>query len=133
MDAAPFYQGLSRPPWAPPAWIFGPVWSALYVLIGISVWLVWREARLARGIAPYVLFVAQLMANALWTWLFFAWKQGALAFLEVILLFVLIAATMASFRNIKPLAAWLLAPYLAWVGFAALLTWSVWRLNPGTL
>lgn len=133
VNAAAFYQGLARPPWAPPAWLFGPVWTVLYVLIGVSAWLVWRKARLTRGVTPYILFGAQLAANALWTWLFFAWMQGALAFFDVILLLVLIAANMAAFVKIKPIAGWLLAPYLAWVAFATALTWSVWHLNPGTL
>ncbi len=82
---------------------------------------------------PYLLFGAQLAANALWTWLFFAWARGALAFIEVIVLLMLIGATIASFSRIRRLAAWLLVPYFAWVSFATLLTWSVWRLNPGTL
>ena len=132
-NAPDFYGQLSRPAWAPPAWLFGPVWTVLYVLIGLSAWMVWRERRLEQGFAPYVLFGAQLAANALWTWLFFAWRQGQWAFVEILVLIALIVATMIQFRRIRPLAAWLLAPYLAWVCFATALTFSVWQRNPGLL
>lgn len=132
-DSKDFYLSLSRPDWAPPPGVFGPVWSVLYVLIGVSAWLVWRQRGLAAGKAPYLFFFAQLAANALWTWLFFTWHRGQWAFFEILLLVVLIVATMIHFGRIKPLAAWLLAPYLAWVSFASALTFSVWRLNPAVL
>ena len=131
VDAATFYAQLSKPPWAPPAWLFGPVWSVLYTLMGVSAWLVWRSSRPDRRALG--LFGAQLAANALWSWLFFAWRQGALAAVEVLLLVVLIAATALAFRHSSRLAALLLLPYLLWVGFAAALTWSVWQRNPGFL
>jgi tryptophan-rich sensory protein len=132
-NAADFYLQLSRPPWAPPASVFGPVWTVLYGLMGISAWLVWQQRRLAGGPAPYLLFFAQLCANALWTWLFFAWRQGQWAFVEILVLVALIVANIISFARIRPLAAWLLVPYLAWVCFASALTFALWRLNPGTL
>ena len=127
--AADFYQELARPDWAPGAAVFGPVWTALYVLMGVAAWLVWRRGgfRAARG--SLVLFVAQLAANALWTWLFFAWRQGALAFVEILALWVLILGTVVAFWRARPLAGALLLPYLAWVTFASALTFSVWRLN----
>ena len=131
VDAASFYAQLSKPSWAPPAWVFGPVWSALYMLMGIAAWLVWRSPgprRVALG-----LFGAQLAANALWSWLFFAWNRGALAAAEVLVLMTLIAATAASFWRSSRLAALLLVPYLLWVIFASALTWAVWRSNPGLL
>jgi tryptophan-rich sensory protein len=131
--AGEFYMQLVRPDWAPPAWLFAPVWSVLYLLIGIAAWLVWRErglhgARLAMG-----LFIIQLAANALWTWLFFAWRQGALAFIEILLLLVLIVATLIAFWRVRPLAGVLLLPYLAWVAFATALTYAIWQLNPPLL
>jgi len=132
-DAPEFYLQLQRPDWAPPARLFGPVWSTLYFLMAIAVWLVWRERRLHAGILPYALYVAQLAVNALWSWLFFAWHQGQLAFIEVLVLWALIVATMCSFRTIKPLATWLFVPYLAWVSFAAALTYATWQLNPELL
>ena len=131
VDAASFYAQLSTPSWAPPAWVFGPVWSTLYALMGVAAWLVWRSPgskRLALG-----LFVAQLAANALWSWLFFAWHLGAMATVEVLVLLALIAATIAAFYRMSRLAALLLLPYLLWVSFASVLTWAVWKANPGLL
>lgn len=133
VDAAAFYSQLARPDWAPPGWLFGPVWSVLYVLMAVAAWLVWRAAGLARARTPLALFVAQLAANALWSWLFFAWRLGALAFAEVLVLWALVAATIAAFWRVRSLAALLLVPYLAWVTFAAALTYSVWRRNPQLL
>lgn len=133
VGAGAFYAQLSRPPWAPPAWLFGPVWSVLYALMGLAAWLVWRARRLCGARGPLLLFVAQLGANVLWSWLFFAWRQGALAFAEVLLLWCLIAATAVAFRPVSRLAAALLLPYLAWVGFACALNFSIWRLNPQLL
>jgi tryptophan-rich sensory protein len=130
-DAAAFYATLDKPSWAPPAAVFGPVWSLLYALMAIAVWLVWRMPTRRR--AALVLFGAQLVANALWSWLFFAWHRGALAAWEVLLLLVLIAFTMLAFWRESRLAALLLLSYLLWVGFACALTWSVWQRNPGLL
>jgi tryptophan-rich sensory protein len=131
--AGSFYAELSRPAWAPPAWLFGPVWTVLYLLIGIAAWLVWRERGFAGARTALALFVVQLGANALWTWLFFAWRQGSLAFAEIVLLWILIAATVISFWRIRMLAGALLLPYLIWVSFAAAFTWSVWQRNPEIL
>ena len=133
VDAAAFYAQLARPSWAPPGWLFAPVWSALYALMALSAWLVWRERGFAGARMALALFIAQLAANALWTWLFFGWRQGGLALAEVVLLWCLIVATIASFQRISTLAAVLLYPYLAWVTFASALTFTVWRLNPGLL
>jgi tryptophan-rich sensory protein len=133
VGAKTFYAELARPAWAPPGWLFGPVWTALYALMGVSAWLAWRERGLAGARTALALFIAQLAANALWSWLFFAWRLGGPAFAEVLLLWCLIAATAIAFRRIRPLAAVLLLPYLAWVTFAAALTLAVWRLNPALL
>jgi benzodiazapine receptor len=95
--------------------------------------MVWRAVRLEQGFAPYALFGAQLAANALWTWLFFAWRQGQWAFVEILVLIALIVATMKVFWRIRLLAGALLAPYLAWVCFATALTFAVWQRNPGLL
>lgn len=131
VDAPGFYAQLSKPSWAPPAGVFGPVWTVLYSLMGVSAWLVWRAPR--RNRAALALFVTQLVANALWSWLFFAWHKGALAAAEVLLLLALIAATLGAFWQSSRIAAILLVPYLLWVGFASALTWSVWQRNPGLL
>ncbi|MED5620280.1 TspO/MBR family protein [Ideonella sp. BN130291] len=131
IEAASFYAQLNRPAWAPPASVFGPVWSTLFTLMGVAAWLVWRQTGVTHRALG--LFLAQLAANALWSWLFFAWHQGALAFADVLLLLVLIAATLLSFWRIHRLAALLLLPYFLWVSFASALTWAVWRGNPGLL
>lgn len=130
-NAKSFYSELVQPAWAPPGWLFGPVWTVLFVLMAIAAWLVWRApAAPATRRWALGLFVVQLVANALWSWLFFAWQQGAWAFTEVIVLWVLIALTCAAFWRIRPLAGALLLPYLAWVGFAACLNWVLWQANP---
>ena len=133
VSAATFYAGLVRPTWAPPGWLFGPVWSGLYALMAVSAWLVWRARGFAGARAALTLFIVQLAANALWSWLFFAWRRGDLACVEVLLLWCLIVATIVAFRRVSPLAAYLLYPYLAWVSFASILTFAVTRLNPALL
>ena len=133
INAAAFYQQLVQPGWAPPAGVFGPVWSVLYLLIAVAAWLVWKARGLRGACVALTLFVVQLAANALWTWLFFAWHRGSWAFAEIIVLWVLIVTTIVAFWRIRPVAGALLLPYLAWVSFACGLTWAMWRLNPGLL
>jgi translocator protein len=131
VNAASFYAQLNKPSWAPPASLFGPVWTVLYLMMGVSAWLVGRPSGPRR--AALSLFGLQLAANALWSWLFFAWHRGALAAVEVLVLLALIVCTVAAFRRCSRAAAALLLPYLAWVAFACLLTWSVWQRNPALL
>lgn len=130
-DAGSFYALLLRPAWAPPGWLFGPVWTALFLCMAVAAWLVWREPRShpARRLA-LGLFVVQLGANALWSWLFFAWRLGGAAFAEVLMLWALIAATAFVFWRIRPAAGWLMIPYLLWVAFASALNWTLWQANP---
>lgn len=132
-DAGAFYGRLARPDWAPPAWLFAPVWTALYAMMAVSAWLVWRTCGLSAGRNAFALFIAQLAANALWTWIFFAWHRGAMAFVEILILWCLIVATIVAFWRLRALAAAMLLPYLAWVTFAAMLTYSTWQRNPGVL
>ena len=132
-NAAGFYGRLVQPSWAPPAWLFGPVWSLLFVLMGVSAWLVWREHGFRGSGNAFKLYFAQLVANALWTWLFFAWRLGAVALAEISVLWLLIAGTMLAFWRLHRISGLLLAPYLAWVSFAAALNFSLWRLNPVVL
>jgi translocator protein len=132
-SAGAFYGSLSQPSWAPPAWLFGPVWSVLYILIAVSAWLVWRTYGLSGASPALRLFGIQLLANALWTWLFFVWHQGAISLAEIVLLWLLIAVTFFAFWRLHRLAALMLLPYLAWVTFASALTFSLWRLNPAAL
>lgn len=131
--ARTFYEQLSRPEWAPPGSVFGPVWTTLYALMAIAAWLVWRkqDARGVRG--ALALYLIQLALNALWSWLFFDWRLGAWAFAEVVVLWAFIAATLVAFWRVRPVAGLLLTPYLAWVSFATALTFAVWQRNPGLL
>jgi tryptophan-rich sensory protein len=131
-SAAGFYATLDRPTWAPPGWVFGPTWTVLYLLMATAAWLVARTGGPGSGPA-LTLYVAQLVANAAWTWLFFALRRGAWAFGEVLLLLALVALTLVAFWRVRPVAGVLLLPYLTWVSFATALTWSVWRRNPNLL
>jgi translocator protein len=129
-NAGGFYQELIRPSWAPPGWLFGPVWSVLYLSMGVAAWLVWRSRGWAGARGALSLFLVQLAANALWSWLFFEWRLGAVSFIEILLLWILILATILAFWRIRPLAGALLLPYIAWVSFAAALNYTLWQLNP---
>lgn len=133
VQAGPFYADLVRPGWAPPGSVFGPVWTVLYVLMGFAAWLVWRVGGFRAARFALALFLAQLAINALWSWLFFGWQRGALAFADILLLWALIVATLIAFWRIRPLAGALLVPYLLWVTFASALNYSVWQLNPQLL
>lgn len=131
--SAEFYAVLAKPDWAPPAWLFGPVWSALYLLMAVAAWRVWRADGLSAARVPLALYVVQLALNALWTWLFFVWRDGPWATAEVVLLWGTIAGTAVLFRRRDAVAAVMLLPYLAWVSFATALTISVWQRNPTLL
>lgn len=133
VEASAFYAQLTQPGWAPPPSVFGPVWSVLYALMGVAAWVVWREGGFRAQGTALGLFLVQLAANALWSWLFFAWHRGGLAFVDILLLWLLIVATLGMFWRVRPVAGALLLPYLMWVGFAAFLNFSVWQLNPGIL
>lgn len=123
-----WYPTLQKPAWTPPSWVFGPVWTTLYVLMGTAAWRVWRrsgpEAR-----AALTLFGVQLVLNTAWSGLFFGLRMPGLAFFELVLLWAAILATLLRFRSLDRLAAWLLAPYLAWVTFAGGLNLAIWQLN----
>ncbi len=121
-----WYQELEKPSWNPPGWLFGPVWTLLYILMGIAVWMVWRERGFSTGL---YLFIAQLVLNALWSWLFFGLNRPDLAFFEIILLWGLILATMILFWRVRPAAGALFVPYLLWVSFASVLNHTLWKLN----
>ncbi|MBT8096122.1 MAG: tryptophan-rich sensory protein [Woeseia sp.] len=133
IEAKSFYGQLVQPAWAPPPWLFGPVWTALYALMAIAAWLVWRDGGFRAHRVAFALFFVQLALNSLWSWLFFAWNLGALALAEVILLWILIVATVLAFWRVRPVAGILLIPYLLWVSFAAALNYTLWQLNPHLL
>jgi translocator protein len=122
-----WYLELERPAWAPPAWLFSPVWTALYLLMGFAAWRVWRRSGFAGGALP--LFLTQLALNAAWSWLFFGLRRPDLAFAEIVVLWAFILATLVAFWRRERLAGLLLAPYLLWVTYAAALNLALWRMN----
>ena len=122
-----WYAGLVKPTLTPPAWIFGPVWTLLYVMMAMAAWLVWRRHGLADAIGPLGLFLGQLALNALWSYLL---QRPGLAFIDIVVLWVAILATLIAFWRSHPPAGLLLLPYLLWVSFATYLNFQFWRLNP---
>ena len=133
IQAQSFYGQLFQPEWAPPGWVFGPVWTLLYAMMGVAAWLVWRGGGFRHNRQALGLFLLQLAVNALWSWLFFAWHLGLIALIDILLLWLLILATLISFWRASTVAGALLIPYLCWVSFAAVLNYSVWQLNPQVL
>ncbi len=125
-DVATWYTTLQKPGFTPPSWLFGPVWTTLYLLMGVALYLVWRRGDNRFALA---VFAVQLVLNAGWTLVFFGmrWPAGGLA--VIVALLVAIVATMVAFERIDRRAALLLVPYLCWVGFATLLNYELWRLN----
>ena len=121
-----WYPALKKPPWTPPGWVFGPVWTLLYPMVAVSGWLAWREGRARFGPLVYLL---QLALNAAWPWLFFAERRPGLALLCIAALCLAIVATIAAFWRLSRGAALLLVPYLAWVAFATALNHAIWRMN----
>ncbi|WP_438971601.1 TspO/MBR family protein [Methylophaga sp.] len=133
IQAKSFYGQLIQPDWAPPPAVFGPVWTTLFAMMGLAAWFVWRSGGLRQHTTAFVLFISQLAINALWSWLFFAWHLGFFALIDVLILWLLIAATMIAFWRVRPLAGALFIPYLIWVSFAAGLNYVLWQLNPQIL
>jgi tryptophan-rich sensory protein len=129
VQPADYYATLAKPSWAPPGWLFGPVWTLLYLMMAVAAWLVWREGGWRRQRGPLTLYLVQLALNALWTPLFFGLRNPGLALLEIVLLGAAIVLTGRAFRPVSRLASWLLVPYLVWVVFAAALNFAIWRLN----
>lgn len=124
-----WYRTIARPAWTPPDWVFGPVWTNLYLMMAIAAWLVWRNAGFRAARVPLGLFGLQLALNVGWSFIFFAWQSPGWAFAEILLLWVALAAAIVSFWGRSRVAAWLLVPYLCWSSFAAILNFTIWRLN----
>ncbi|MBB3978169.1 tryptophan-rich sensory protein [Rhizobium azooxidifex] len=125
-----WYKRLDKPAWRPPDQLFAPVWTLLYAMIALSGWLVWRAGELSDAALPLTVYTLQLILNAAWSPIFFGLHRVDLAFFEIILLWLSIAATIVLFYPISPGAAVLLLPYLAWVSFASALNFAIWRRNP---
>jgi len=122
-----WHAALNKPEWNPPGWIFGPVRTALYVMMATAAWLVWKRSGWHRTLWPY--FV-QLALNAAWTPIFFGAHETGWAFVVILALWLAVLVTLLSFLRVSKPAGWLLAPYLAWVTFAAFLNFTLWRMNP---
>jgi tryptophan-rich sensory protein len=123
----PWYADLHKPQWAPPNWLFGPVWTVLYLAMAVAAWLVWGRSGLMDR--PMKVFVLQLALNVAWSGVFFGLRSPGAAFAEIIAMWLAILATLIEFWKISSAAGWLLVPYLLWVSFAAVLNFSIWRLN----
>lgn len=133
INAGSFYEQLMLPEWAPPSSLFGPVWTVLYAMMGISAWLVWRVDGFLTARVALTLFLIQLALNAVWSWVFFAWHLGGLAFANILLLWILIVTTLIAFWRVRAIAGALLVPYLLWISFASALNYTIWQLNPQIL
>ncbi|MDX1460528.1 MAG: TspO/MBR family protein [Xanthomonadales bacterium] len=127
-----WYAAMNKPAWNPPSWVFGPVWTTLYLMMAFAAWLVWLTGDSRRGEA-LSWWGLQLVLNGAWSWLFFGLHRPGWALAEIGMLWLAIVLTIRSFRAIRPLAGWLLAPYLAWVTFAMVLNFTLWQLNGGRL
>lgn len=125
-----WYASLQKPAWNPPNWIFAPVWTFLYAIMAIAAWLVWRHGGFVCHQKALRLFLLQLLFNALWSPLFFGMHEPMLAFVDLVLLWLLLLGTVVSFWKISWVGGVMLLPYLAWVTFAGVLNWSLWKLNP---
>ena len=129
-DVSNWYEYLRKPFFTPPNWVFGPAWTALYILMGVAVFLVWQKGTANRYVkVALVLFAIQLVLNALWTPLFFRLHMIGLALVEIIILWIFVLATTVSFYGVSKLACVLFCPYLAWLSFAVALNGSIWWLN----
>lgn len=125
-----WYAVANKPSFNPPNWVFAPVWTGLYILMGIAFYLIWKaDATKTVKQAAIILFVAQLVFNFFWSFIFFQLQQPGWAFAEIILMWVLILFTIIWFGKISTTAAWLLVPYISWVSFATVLNYAIWRLN----
>jgi len=129
--AGSWYQTIQKPTWNPPGWIFGPVWTTLYIMMGIALFLVWKSGA-AEGLkkTAITLFAIQLVLNFFWSFIFFKMEQPGWAFAEIIAMWVFILLTIFAFAKVNTTAAWLLVPYISWVSFASILNYTIWKLNP---
>jgi tryptophan-rich sensory protein len=124
-----WYDQLNKPSFNPPAWLFGPVWTLLYISMGLAAWLVWRDRKNHQVAFPLAVFLIQLLINVSWSPVFFGLQNPGLALVVIIVLWLAILITTIAFFRVSRLAGWLMIPYLGWVSFATVLNWFLWRLN----
>lgn len=125
-----WYKNIIRPSFNPPSWIFGPVWTLLFTLMGISLYLVWVSPNSKIRTIALIIFAIHFVLNVLWSYLFFGLNNPLLAFIEILILLILIIITGIYFYKINKIAGYLFIPYVLWVSFASFLTYTIWRLNP---
>jgi len=128
-EIATWYTTIRKPSWNPPDSVFGPVWSTLFVLMAVAAWLIWKSSGFKSAQMPLALFAIQLALNVAWSWIFFYFHQPDWAFAEIVVLWIVIAATTVEFFKNSRLAGWLMMPYLAWVTFASALNFAISQLN----
>jgi len=124
-----WFRNLQKPSFQPSNWLFGPVWTFLYILMGIALWKIWSNKSSRERNIAITIFFTQLLFNFMWSILFFKWHAVGLALIDILILWVLILSTIFSFSRVSKTAAWLLVPYIAWVSFATILNYSIWRIN----
>lgn len=124
-----WYKTIEKPSWNPPGYVFGPVWTMLYVMMAVAAWLVWKPAGFKAAKLPLALFAVQLLLNVAWSWIFFHFHQLGWAFAEIVVLWLAIVATTITFFRRSKIAGSLMVPYLIWVSFASLLNFAIWQLN----
>ena len=124
-----WYAELAKPTWNPPGWVFGPVWTVLYIMMAVAAWLVWKQGGWKAQRGPLTLYLVQWVLNTLWTPLFFGLQRPGLAFAEILVLIVALYATLVTFWRVRPAAGLLLVPYTLWTTFAAILNFTIWRMN----
>jgi tryptophan-rich sensory protein len=126
-----WYKTLAKPTWNPPDSVFGPVWTTLFIMMGVAAWLVWQREGFKTAALPLALFGFQLVLNVAWSWIFFSLHQPGWAFVEIVVLWLAILATTVPFFRCSKIAGWLLVPYLGWISFASVLNLTIWRMNMG--
>ncbi len=125
-----WYETLEKPSWRPPRWVFGPVWTILYALMGLASWMVWRSRPKRRGVdLALAIYSIHLAANTMWSVIFFGFRRPGAALVEIVLLYRLVVEVTVRFWRIRPLAGMMLLPYLAWIKFAAALNAAIWWKN----
>jgi translocator protein len=124
-----WYEALNKPDWNPPGWLFGPVWSALYTMMGVAAWFIWKEFGFKDAKPALIVFLIQLGLNGLWSQIFFNLQEPGWAFAEIIFLLAAIIITTYLFFQKNRIAGWLMTPYILWVGFATILNGTIWVMN----
>ncbi|MEJ7587360.1 MAG: TspO/MBR family protein [Ferruginibacter sp.] len=125
-----WYAVANKPTFNPPNWVFGPVWTALYIMMGVALWLVWKkDGRKEVKKTAIILFAIQLLLNFAWSFIFFYAQRTGWAFVEIIAMWIMILLTIIWFGKLSPGAAWLMVPYIWWVSFASVLNFYIWKLN----